>query len=139
MSVLRKLACCGLLLAFAANARGATGFVEFRFREPQPVVYRIEIPAGARLAAMLQPELSARRADDAAQTVGLTSRVSLRLVAGADVNTLVVGSKLVVDRAIGPQWFILQAPDAWTAARESERLAAAAKTGRVTSPCTCGS
>ncbi len=124
MSVLRKLACCGLLLAFAANARGATGFVEFRFREPQPVVYRIEIPAGARLAAMLQPELSARRADDAAQTVGLTSRVSLRLVAGADVNTLVVGSKLVVDRAIGPQWFILQAPDAWTAARESERLAA---------------
>ena len=113
-----------MLLTFAVNARGATGFVEFSFREPQPVAYRIEIPAGARLAAMLQPELAARRADDAAQTVDLTSRVSLRLTVGADVNQLTVGSKLVVDRVLAPQWFILQAPDAWTAAREAERLAA---------------
>lgn len=72
---------------------------------------------------MLQPELPARRADDASQTVDLTSRVSLRLTEGADVNKLIAGSKLVVDRVVAPQWFILQAPDAWTAAREAERLA----------------
>ena len=113
-----------LLLAFATTARGAAGFVEFRFREPQQVAYRIELPAGARITAMLQPELSARRADDASQTVGLTSRVSLRLAEGADVNKLIAGSKLAVDRVLAPQWFILQAPDAWTAAREAERLAA---------------
>ncbi len=124
MSTLQPLACCGLILAFAAGAQGATGFVEFHFRDPQPVSYRIELPAGARIAAMLQPELAARRADDAAQTVNLTSRVSLRLAEGADVNKLIAGSKLFVDRVLAPQWFILQAPDAWTAARESERLAA---------------
>ncbi|MBI5801597.1 MAG: S8 family serine peptidase [Verrucomicrobia bacterium] len=124
VSALPQLVCCGLFFAFASAARGATGFVEFRFREPQPVSYRIELPVGARIAAMLQPELAARRADDAAQTVDLTSRVSLRLAEGADVNTLIAGSKLVVDRVLAPQWFILQAPDAWTAAREAERLAA---------------
>ena len=124
MSTLQPLACCGLILAFAAGAQGATGFVEFHFRDPQPVSYRIELPAGARIAAMLQPELAARRADDAAQTVNLTSRVSFRLAEGADVNKLIAGSKLFVDRVLAPQWFILQAPDAWTAARESERLAA---------------
>ncbi len=122
--VFLKLACCGLFLAFAATARGATGFVEFRFREPQSVAYRIEVPVGARIAAMLQPELPARRADDAAQTVDLTSRVSLRLAEGVDVSALVTGTKLIVDRVLAPQWFILQAPDAWTAAREAERLAA---------------
>lgn len=124
VSVLRQLARWGLILAFAAGAQGATGFVEFHFRDPQPVSYRIELPAGARIAAMLQLELAARRADDAAQTVNLTSRVSLRLAEGADVNKLIAGSKLFVDRVLAPQWFILQAPDAWTAARESERLAA---------------
>ncbi len=98
--------------------------MEFRFREPQPVSYRVELPVGARIAAMLKPELAARRADDAAQTVDLTSRISLRLTEGADVNALVAGTKLVVDRVLAPQWFILQAPDAWTAAREAERLAA---------------
>jgi subtilisin family serine protease/subtilisin-like proprotein convertase family protein len=121
---LRLFACCAFLLTFAAVASGATGFAEFRFREPQAVCYRVEIPAGARITAMLQPELLARRADDASQTVDLTSRVSLRLAEGADVNKLIVGSKLVVDRVVAPQWFILQAPDAWTAAREAERLAA---------------
>ena len=124
MSTLQRLACCGLILAFAAGAQGATGFVEFHFRDPQPVSYRIELPAGPRIAAMLQPELAARRADDAGQTVDLTSRVSLRLAEGAEVNKLIAGSKLFVDRVLAPQWFILQAPDAWTAARESERLAA---------------
>lgn len=97
--------------------------MEFRFREPQPVSYRVELPAGTRVAAMLKPELAACRSDDAAQTVDLTSRMVLRLAEGADVNALVADTKLVVDRVIGPQWFILQAPDAWTAAREAERLA----------------
>ncbi|MFM8471517.1 MAG: S8 family serine peptidase [Limisphaerales bacterium] len=124
MSTLRQLACWGLLLTFAASARGAAEFVEFQFREPQPVAYRVEIPLGTRVTAMLRTELPARRADDAAQTVDLTSRISLRLADGTDVNALVAGTKLVVDREFAPQWFVLQAPDAWTAAREAERLAA---------------
>ncbi|PAW76473.1 MAG: hypothetical protein B9S33_20845 [Pedosphaera sp. Tous-C6FEB] len=113
-----------MFFVFANAAMGAAGFVEFKFREPQPVSYRIELPAGARVTAMLQPELSARRADDAAQSVDLTSRVSLRLAAGVDVSGLLAGRKLVVARTVAPQWFILQAPDAWTAAREAEQLAA---------------
>ena len=97
--------------------------MEFRFREPQPVTYRVELPAGARVAAMLKPELPAWRSEDAAQTVDLTSRISLRLTEGADVNVLVAGTKLAVSRVFAPQWFILQAPDAWAAALEAERLA----------------
>ncbi|KAF0180128.1 MAG: Peptidase S8 and S53 subtilisin kexin sedolisin [Limisphaerales bacterium] len=122
--VLRQLARGFVFLVLAAASAGAADFVEFRFREPQPVAYRVELPAGARVTAMLQPELAARRSDDAAQTVDLTSRISLRLADGVDVNKLVAGTKLVVDRVFAPQWFILQAPDAWTAAREAERLAA---------------
>ena len=123
MSVLRQLACCGLLLAFAASAQGAAEFVEFRFREPQAVTYRVELPVGARVAAMLKPELSAQATDNSARTVALTSRISLRLAEGADVTLLTARRPLTVDRVIAPQWFILQAPDAWTAAREAERLA----------------
>jgi subtilisin family serine protease/subtilisin-like proprotein convertase family protein len=122
VSALRQLTGWIVFLAFAASA-GAADFVEFRFREPQPVTYRVELPVGTRVAAMLKPELPARRSDDAAQTVDLTSRISLRLAEGTDVNTFVAGTKLVVSRVFAPQWFILQAPDAWTAAREAERLA----------------
>lgn len=123
VSILRQLLCLGLLLAGVRPGRAAEE-VEFRFREPQPVAYRVAIPAGARVTAMLRPELPARRADDPAQTVDLTSRISLRLADGVDVNALVANTKLVVSRVFAPQWFVLQAPDAWTAAREAERLAA---------------
>lgn len=123
VSILRPLLCLGLLLAGVRPGRAAEE-VEFRFREPQPVAYRVTLPTGARVTAMLRPELPARRADDPAQTVDLTSRISLRLTDGADVNALVTGTKLVVSRVFAPQWFVLQAPDAWTAAREAERLAA---------------
>lgn len=124
VSVLRQLAGWGLFLAAAASVRGATEFVEFRFREPQPVAYRVELPAGTRVAAMLKPELSARRSDDATRTVDLTSRVALRLAEGAEVTRVITNRPLTLDRTVAPQWFILQAPDAWTAAREAERLAA---------------
>ena len=123
MLAIRPLARWGLLLALAAQALGAAEFVEFSFREPQPVTYRVELPAGARVTAMLQPELSARRSDELARTVDLTSRISVRLAPGTDLQTLVAGTKLVVAREFAPQWFVLQAPDAWTAAREAERLA----------------
>lgn len=122
VSALRQLTGWIVFLACAAAA-GAADFVEFHFREPQPVSYRVELPAGARVAAMLRPELAARRSDDAAQTVDLTSRISLRLAEGVEVRALVAYTKLIVDRVLEPQWFILQAPDAWTAAREAERLA----------------
>ncbi len=102
---------------------GAAEFVEFRFREPQPVAYRVELPTGARVTAMLQRELPARRSDDASQTVDLTSRVALHLAAGAEVTRVIADRPLTLDRTLAPQWFILQAPDAWTAAREAERLA----------------
>ncbi|MEN9573864.1 MAG: hypothetical protein RL514_1719 [Verrucomicrobiota bacterium] len=124
MSIVRSLTCWSFLLAFVAAAADAVDFVEFQFREPQPVAYRVELPAGGRVAAMLTPELAARRSDDAAQTVALTSRVVLRLVEGVEVGPLTAGRTLTVDRVLAPQWFILQAPDAWTAAREAERLAA---------------
>ncbi|MFA6547169.1 MAG: S8 family serine peptidase, partial [Limisphaerales bacterium] len=122
--VVRQLACWGLLLAFAASAPGATEFVEFHFREPQPVTYRVDLPAGTRVAAMLKPELNAQATGGSALTVGLTSRVALRLAEGAEVTRVIAGRPLVVDRAVAAQWFILQAPDAWTAAREAEQLAA---------------
>lgn len=124
VSILRSLACWGVLLAFATAVADAADFVEFRFREPQAVTYRVELPAGIRVAAMLKPELAARRSDDAARTVDLTSRVVLRLAEGVAVEPLTAGRLLTVDRVLAPQWFILQAPDAWTAAREAERLAA---------------
>jgi len=122
LSVLRQLLYVGLLLAAARPGRAAEE-VEFRFREPQLVAYRVAIPAGARVTATLRPELPARRADDPTQTVDLTSRISLRLANGVDVNALIADTKLVVSRVFAPQWFVLQAPDAWTAAREAERLA----------------
>ncbi|PAW89696.1 MAG: hypothetical protein B9S33_02505 [Pedosphaera sp. Tous-C6FEB] len=122
VSASRQLVCWSLLLAFAAASSGAD-FVEFRFREPQPATYRVALPAGVRLTAMLKAELPARRLADPTLSVDLTSRISLQLAAGVDVRRLVEGTRLVVDREIAPQWFVLQAPDAWTAALEAERLA----------------
>ncbi|NBV24786.1 MAG: hypothetical protein EBS05_23065 [Proteobacteria bacterium] len=119
----RHLVLFGLFLSLAAWRSKAADFVDFQFREPQPVTYRVELPAGARVAAMLKPELSAQTAGRSALTVGLTSRVALRLAEGADVTGLIAGRPLIVDRQVGPQWFILQAPDAWTAARDAEQLA----------------
>lgn len=98
--------------------------MEFHFREPQPVSYRVELPVGARVTTMLKPELSAQTAGHAAGTVGLTSRVALRLAEGTEVTRVLAGRPLAVDRVVAPQWFILQAPDAWTAAREAEQMAA---------------
>ena len=114
--------CLGLWLALLPASGRAADFVEFRFREPQPVGYRVAIPTGGRVAAMLQPELSACRADDPAVTADLTSRISLRLTDGMDVKALIADTKLVVARVFAPQWFVLQASDAWTAAREAERF-----------------
>ena len=119
----RHLSLIGIFLAFAAVRCGAADFVEFQFREPQPVTYRVELPTGARVA-MLKPELSAQTPGRSVLTVGLTSRVALRLAEGTDVTHLIAGRPLTVDREVAPQWFILQAPDAWTAAREAEQLAA---------------
>lgn len=124
MSALRLLACWVYLLAFAAAASGAAEFVEFRFREPQPVAYRVDIPAVARVAEMLKPELNAQTTDGSGLVVGLTSRVLLRLAEGAEVSKITDPKTLALARVLAPQWFVLQASDAWTAARESERLAA---------------
>ncbi len=73
---------------------------------------------------MLQRELPASRSDDSTRTVDLTSRVALRLADGVEVTRLITNRSLTLDRTIAPQWFILQAPDAWTAARAAEQLAA---------------
>jgi subtilisin-like proprotein convertase family protein/subtilisin family serine protease len=96
------------------------------FKEPQTQTYTIEWPQGIGLLADRQKDWVPARAegsDPSAPPVELGSRVVLQLKPGTDVNLLLEGSRLQVDRTVAPDVYILQAPGTRLAVWEAQRLA----------------
>src|SRR5687767_5798847 len=96
-----------------------------QFRTPRALSCRIDEPESLRAAAR-QPEQWVRASLDDGSTnfVELGSRVVVHLGPETTLVDLLTNGVLQVSRTIGPDVFILQAPDARTAAHEADRLAA---------------
>ena len=99
----------------------------FEFRTPQKTVCRLadENPQPRGVSGTGPQWLTARLQDGSTNAVELGSRVVLQLRSGADLKKLTAESVLELSRVVTTNVFILQAPDAITAAREAQRLAAA--------------
>lgn len=106
------------VLGFGVAAHTAPDEMTFEFREPQQRAYHVIFQAGLKNA----PRLQARVAGNSRGAVEICDRVVLQLKAGSDVLGFLKGSTLQLSRTIAPGIYILQAPDAITAATESARF-----------------
>jgi subtilisin family serine protease len=93
------------------------------FRLPHPEVYEVQPPPGG-LALGAAEEISGYRAGSGGRPAMFTSRLVLQLRPGVPLEAVVAPPALLVDRVLPANVWILQAPDAWTAATEADRLAA---------------
>lgn len=121
----------GLWIVLVAVAPGPTpGWAEtsserFEFRLPQREHYAVAAREPTVNAAPVRPQwLAARLRGSTNAPVELGSRVVLQLRSPRDRQRLVAGSDLILVRTVNANTFILQAPDARTAARQAQRLAA---------------
>ncbi len=97
----------------------------YRFKFPQPAQYRVDSAIPQSLAASLNlPWLKAWPASGSTNYVELGSRIVLQLSRINALSQLMTGHPIKLSRTITPNLFILQAPEALTAAREAHRLAA---------------
>src|SRR5437667_11959487 len=115
------------LTIFAAPVSAQTGvttdYLHFRF--PHPAAYRFQESAASRQTRSAGVEwLRAWPATGSTNFVEFGSRVVLQLQSTNSLSRLLVGSPLALSRVVGGNVFILQAPDAFAAARQSARLAA---------------
>lgn len=100
---------------------------QFEFRSPYRATYQL-VDAGApqrALAGSKEQWLTARRGGNTTNTVEFGSRVVLQLEEAEDLQKLIAGRALELARTVQSNVFILQAPDALTAMREANGLAAA--------------
>jgi subtilisin-like proprotein convertase family protein/subtilisin family serine protease len=112
-------------LAFA-DSEGANN--RFQFRLPHAAAYRIdESQTRSRSASAKVEWLKAWPEGAATNFVELGDRVVLQLNSAGDLERLTTGHALQLSRTVASNVFILQAPDAVTAAREAHRLAALAE------------
>ncbi|MDB6122455.1 MAG: Peptidase and in kexin sedolisin [Pedosphaera sp.] len=96
----------------------------FRFRTPHEASYRIEVTTPALRGTDNKVEwLKAWPEDGSTNFVQLGNRVVLQLKSGDALKALIAGHSLQLDRTINTNTFILQAPDAYTAVEEAQRLA----------------
>jgi subtilisin-like proprotein convertase family protein/subtilisin family serine protease len=98
----------------------------FQFRTPAGLSCRIEEPVKAARTAAREPVqwLRASLDDGSTNHIELGSRVVLQVQPGTQLTDLTTNGVLKLSRTISADVFILQAPDAWTAAREADRMAA---------------
>jgi subtilisin family serine protease/subtilisin-like proprotein convertase family protein len=99
-------------LGFYAFANGA----DFTFREGH--LRRFHIAEGAALS-----NTPAVKVTSGTNQFEITSRLTVQVQDGAALKSILAGRPLKVARQVTPNIFILQAPDALTAAREAHRLA----------------
>lgn len=130
-----RLATAGWLCALLLPTTLAHGFSQtlvgggrrFAFREPALVAYQPVFQDGVvSLGAPPSRWLRARRADGEGVDVVFGDRIVLRLEAGADVESLIAGRPVSLRTALGPDYYVLQSADAWTAAEVASALAARA-------------
>ena len=115
----------GMLVGWGGIARAQTpaASLTFQFRQPKLAVYRVE-PASGIQPASVSSDAWVKAAPESAPDnfVLFGSRVVLQIQSGSSLSTLLDGSPLTVARTVSDTVYILQAPDAWTAMREAERL-----------------
>lgn len=106
------------------GSRAADEGERFQFRAPRPVAFRVE-PRQPRVQATAAKAdwLKAWPEHGSTNWVELGSRVVLQLRSADDLRRLLSGRSLQLSRSMGADLCILQAPDAWTAAREAAALA----------------
>ena len=113
-------------VAFCSMAAVSAGEAQsFSFREPAPTVYWVVPSAVGKEAVAGKPEwLRAQRVPGSTSFTLLGSRVVLKVDAAQTLSQALAGGPLKLDRTVAPNLFVLQAPDALTAAQEAQRLAA---------------
>jgi subtilisin-like proprotein convertase family protein/subtilisin family serine protease len=123
-SICISIACLGLGCHLALAQSESVGG-HFQFRLPRQTAYRVDASEmhSAAMAAKVE-WLNAWPDDGSTNFVELGSRVVLQLNDAADLKRLTAGTVLELSRTVASNIFILQAPDALTAAREAHRLAA---------------
>jgi len=98
---------------------------QVKFRLPRPAVFQIEVvPISAGTPPAPIEWLGARPTGGSSQAVELGSRVVVQLETPASLPELIALRQLSLARTVTSNLFILQAPDAPTAAREADRLSA---------------
>jgi subtilisin family serine protease len=94
------------------------------FRMPEPVGWSFEMPPGTRVTPQATESwLVGHRTNGAADTVRFGSRVVLQTAPGWELELMLRGGRVHLDRALPDGTWILQAPDAQTAVVEAHRLA----------------
>jgi len=122
-SILAALTASGFSVAIAADETNRT--LHLRFLEPQAATYAVDVaPKGGLSSARDRAdEVRARRMPGPPARIVLRDRVVLGLADRVQLDTVLVDSPLTVSRRVGANLFVLQAPDAMTAALEADRLA----------------
>jgi len=123
MAFFLALLSLGIALNFAwADSERATE--HFQFRLPRPAAYHLEAKQLRSSSPSSKNEwLKAWPDGSSTNYIELGSRVVLQLKSGRDYKQFITGHALELARTVGPNIFILQAPDPLTAAREAHRLA----------------
>src|SRR2546423_4872910 len=97
----------------------------FYFRFPQPAAYRLEASAASRQSVDAKVEwVRGWPQNGSTNFVEFGSRVVLHVQSTNSLPRLLAGSPLTLSRVVADNVFIFQAPDAYSAAREAQRLAA---------------
>jgi subtilisin family serine protease len=96
----------------------------FRFRMPHEAGYWILSPSGSSSDDDSRWWVQAQPENDTTNVVLFGSRVVLQLKPNSDLRALMNNAPLSLARTVASNLFILDAPDALTAAREAHRLAA---------------
>lgn len=103
------LAHCLICLAAAAEV--------LEFREPRPVAYQLETADAGRTLRAAPAWIRARPLPGGAPVIWLGSQVVVQLSATNELSALLVDPPLRVSEVCESNVFVLQAPDAFTAAR----------------------
>ena len=114
-----------VLTSASVSMRAAAAEHSFSFRNPHPASFQVEPAASSAEAAAGRVKwLRAWPTGNTNTFVELGDRVVVQLQDTNDLRRLTAGHELELARVVTSDIFILQAPDAWTAAREAHRLAA---------------
>lgn len=107
-----------------AQSSLSPGTARFQFREPRSQSYLVATNQFRMLSAPATNDwIQATLADGSTNTVELGSRIALHVKPGVDVNSLLKGHGLALARAVAPNVYILQAPNAWSALSAAQQLA----------------
>jgi subtilisin family serine protease len=125
--IAKAIYCSLFLISFLAQTPSAKSADtnHFQFKTPQGIALQLDEGEASRLSLKSAPKawVKAWLQDGSTNFVELGDRVVLHLNNGEDLKELIERHPLQLSRSVGTNLFILQAPDAITAAQEAQRLA----------------